>query len=79
MKAAITPTAPGLRQTELPRYLLTMTHYQHSCYTLSPDTTPCRHLAASEGSYKVTEWLLEQRVDVNAVDRFNRTPLEVRR
>ena len=35
-----------------------------------------RHLAASEGSYKVTEWLLEEGVDVNALDRFKRTPLE---
>ena len=34
------------------------------------------HLAASEGCYKVTEWLLEQGADVNAVDRFRRTPLE---
>jgi len=33
------------------------------------------HLAASEGSYKVCAWLLEQGVDVNAVDRFNLTPL----
>ena len=36
------------------------------------------HLAASEGSYKVAEWLLEQKADVNALDRFKRTPLEVR-
>ena len=35
------------------------------------------HLAASEGSYKVAEWLLEQKADVNALDRFKRTPLEV--
>ncbi|KDD75764.1 protein kinase [Helicosporidium sp. ATCC 50920] len=34
------------------------------------------HLAASEGAYKVTEWLLSQGVDVNCLDRFNRTPLE---
>lgn len=34
------------------------------------------HLAASEGCYKVTEWLLEQGAAVNAVDRFRRTPLE---
>ena len=38
----------------------------------------CRHLAASEGAYQVTEWLLTQRVDVNSLDRFKRTPLEVR-
>ena len=30
----------------------------------------CRHLAASEGAYQVTEWLLTQRVDVNSLDRF---------
>lgn len=34
------------------------------------------HLAASEGCYKVTEWLLAQKAAVNAVDRFKRTPLE---
>ena len=34
------------------------------------------HLAASEGAYGVTEWLLEQGVNVNALDRFKRTPLE---
>lgn len=37
------------------------------------------HLAASEGCYKVTEWLIEQGSDVNALDRFKRTPLEVHR
>lgn len=38
----------------------------------------CRHLASSEGSYKVSEWLLfEEGADVNALDRFKRTPLEV--
>ena len=36
-----------------------------------------RHLAASEGCYKVTEWLIELGSDVNALDRFKRTPLEV--
>jgi len=36
----------------------------------------CSHLAASEGAYQVTEWLLCQGVDVNSLDRFNRTPLE---
>jgi hypothetical protein len=34
------------------------------------------HLAASEGCYKVTEWLVAQGADVNALDRFRRTPLE---
>ncbi|KFM24164.1 Dual specificity protein kinase splA [Auxenochlorella protothecoides] len=34
------------------------------------------HLAASEGAYSVTEWLLAEGVNVNALDRFNRTPLE---
>ena len=38
-----------------------------------------RHLAASEGCYKVTEWLIELGSDVNALDRFKRTPLEVSR
>ena len=38
----------------------------------------CRHLAASEGSYKVTEWLLSEQADINSLDRFKRTPLEVR-
>lgn len=36
-----------------------------------------RHLAASEGCYKVVEWLLEEGADANFVDRFKRTPLEV--
>lgn len=36
----------------------------------------CRHLAASEGAYKVTEWLIQQKVDINSLDRFKRTPLE---
>jgi hypothetical protein len=34
------------------------------------------HLAASEGCYKVTEWLLSQGAAANALDRFRRTPLE---
>ncbi|KAL4538986.1 hypothetical protein Ndes2526B_g02745 [Nannochloris sp. 'desiccata'] len=34
------------------------------------------HLAASEGAYQVTEWLLSQGVDPNSLDRFNQTPLE---
>lgn len=34
------------------------------------------HLAASEGAYQVTEWLLAQRVDINSLDRFKRTSLE---
>ena len=37
-----------------------------------------RHLAASEGSYKVTEWLLSEQADINSLDRFKRTPLEVK-
>ena len=40
-------------------------------------TMLCRHLAASEGCYKVTEWLIAEGSDVNALDRFKRTPLEV--
>lgn len=46
---------------------------------LVPLRLPFRHLASSEGAYQVTEWLLTQSVDVNALDRFKRTPLEVRR
>ena len=34
------------------------------------------HLAASEGSWGVTEWLLSRGSPVNALDRFKRTPLE---
>ncbi|KAL4856575.1 SUMO-activating enzyme subunit 2 [Chlorella vulgaris] len=34
------------------------------------------HLAASEGAYQVSEWLLSQGVDINSLDRFKRTPLE---
>lgn len=41
-----------------------------------PLPIPTSHLAASEGCYKVTEWLLSQKASVNAVDRFRRTPLE---
>lgn len=37
----------------------------------------CRHLAASEGSWSVSEWLLSYGADINALDRFKRTPLEV--
>jgi hypothetical protein len=38
----------------------------------------CSHLASSEGCYQVTEWLISQGCNINALDRFNRTPLEVR-
>jgi len=34
------------------------------------------HLAASEGAWLVTKWLIEAGAQVNALDRFNRTPLE---
>lgn len=34
------------------------------------------HLSASEGAVKVTAWLVERGAGVNALDRFNRTPLE---
>ncbi|KAK9810812.1 hypothetical protein WJX73_009202 [Symbiochloris irregularis] len=34
------------------------------------------HLAASENSYAVAEWLVEHGARINAVDRFKRTPLE---
>lgn len=33
------------------------------------------HLAASEGAFATTEWLLAQKVPLNAIDRFGRTPL----
>ena len=33
------------------------------------------HLAASEGALSTAEWLLAQSVNVDAVDRFGRTPL----
>lgn len=35
------------------------------------------HLAAAEGSFKVTEWLLrEKRANPNSIDRFGSTPLQ---
>eukprot|EP00192_Tetraselmis_astigmatica_P011618 CAMPEP_0117674136 /NCGR_PEP_ID=MMETSP0804-20121206/14867_1 /TAXON_ID=1074897 /ORGANISM="Tetraselmis astigmatica, Strain CCMP880" /LENGTH=365 /DNA_ID=CAMNT_0005482965 /DNA_START=424 /DNA_END=1518 /DNA_ORIENTATION=+ len=34
------------------------------------------HLAACEGACAVTEWLIESGADINAIDRFNRTPLD---
>eukprot|EP00884_Botryococcus_braunii_P007544 jgi/Botrbrau1/16791/Bobra.150_2s0020.1 len=34
------------------------------------------HLAASEGCFSVTEWLLQNDAPVNALDRWGRTPLE---
>lgn len=37
-----------------------------------------RHVAAGEGAYGVSEWLIEAGADVNAMDRADRTPLEVR-
>lgn len=41
--------------------------------------TVYRHLAAAEGCYSVAAWLLEEcGVASNPVDRFKRTPLEVR-
>lgn len=40
---------------------------------------PHRHLAAAEGSYSAVSWLLQQGCDVNPIDRFKRTPLEVGR
>ena len=33
------------------------------------------HLAASEGAFATTEWLLAQGVKADPVDRFGRTPL----
>lgn len=38
-----------------------------------------RHVAAAEGAYSVVQWLVqEEGVDINCIDRHNRTPLEVR-
>ena len=37
----------------------------------------CRHLAASEGSFAVCEWLVRAGARIDALDRFKRTPLEV--
>mmetsp|Transcript_9932 Transcript_9932/g.17884 ORF Transcript_9932/g.17884 Transcript_9932/m.17884 type:complete len:474 (-) Transcript_9932:2297-3718(-) len=34
------------------------------------------HLSSGSASHAVTEWLIEEGVDVNAVDKFHRTPLE---
>lgn len=52
---------------------LSSTHTTQPTLLSLPTTS---HLAASEGCYKVTEWLLSQKAAVNAVDRFRRTPLE---
>lgn len=35
-----------------------------------------RHLAATGGAWRVTNWLLHNNVDVNALDGFGRTPLD---
>lgn len=45
---------------------------------LSQYCCACRHLSAAEGCYSIVSWLVSQGVAVNAVDRFKRTPLEVR-
>ena len=37
----------------------------------------CRHLAASEGCFQLSEWLLSKGAHINACDRFQRTPLQV--
>ena len=34
------------------------------------------HIAASDGSVMVTNWLIEQGVDLNPIDRWGMTPLE---
>ena len=34
------------------------------------------HIAASDGSVMVTNWLIEQGVDMNPIDRWGMTPLE---
>lgn len=38
----------------------------------------CRHLAAAEGQLAAVEWLLKSNCTANPVDRFLRTPLDVR-
>jgi hypothetical protein len=38
----------------------------------------CRHIAAAEGAFSVCKWLLDSGADANALDRFQRTALEVR-
>ena len=45
---------------------------------LSPQCSLSRHLASAEGFLDVVEWLLSHGVDPNPIDRFKRTPLEVR-
>lgn len=47
-------------------------------YLMSCALFNCRHLAAAEGCFSVVAWLLDLGVEVNPVDRFHRTPLEVR-
>ena len=42
-----------------------------------PDPPSCRHIASAEGAFSVVQWLLEEGVDVNCIDRHNKTPLEV--
>lgn len=37
-----------------------------------------RHLSSAEGAFSVVLWLLDHGADVNSIDRFKRTPLEVR-
>ena len=51
------------------------THLPHTSHLF---TLLNRHLAAAEGCHSVAVWLLSQAANVNAIDRFNRTPLEVR-
>jgi hypothetical protein len=37
------------------------------------------HLASAEGAYSIVQWLVEEcKVNINCIDRFKRTPLEVR-
>lgn len=36
------------------------------------------HIAAAEGAFSVVQWLVaEEAVDINPIDRHNKTPLEV--
>ena len=78
-------SAPAVLHLNVHRRQRGVSRLQDTCFTVQVSDPKCcdydkrtpLHLAASEGSYKVAEWLLEQKADVNALDRFKRTPLEV--